>query len=490
MKKIVFALLSSLLLFGFGFSLAAEGKGEAKDSGQPEIVLATADNTYGLSTDPDLQNEITRMIEERTGAIIKPIIPPLASYKDKIATLINSGDVPDVFVISQAMTAIPTMVAREQILDLTGFIAASPALSSLNPSLFQDLKIDGKTYFIPYNYPKAKAIFLRKDLMAQYGVNLSEAPTTEEFAREMKKFVGAGIVPFCFPKWVDNFQYFYNSFGAWGGVYKKDGKFIDGFQTPEMMQALAYVRSLYQSGVLNQEFITTENSAMREKTYTAKAASDIDYVTNYVNYVQNTENARKPTDMHLIYELVGPAGKGGALNEATQTAWVVSSRTKYPEAAVKVIETIVMDPQIYPAFFGLGVENAHYTLDENRMIVPTDRAANSGYKYTLNYLSDSFINIDLKNLPFALSEAMEKGLPLQKAHIDAIQGHLGPNHGADVPVGVSMNYDRVAPTIKSTRESIATKIVVGSVSVQEGMDEYANFWKSIGGDSILQELNK
>ena len=112
------------------YALAAEGKGEAKDSGQPEIVLATADNTYGLSTDPDLQNEITRMIEERTGAIIKPIIPPLASYKDKIATLINSGDVPDVFVISQAMTAIPTMVAREQILDLTGFIAASPALSS------------------------------------------------------------------------------------------------------------------------------------------------------------------------------------------------------------------------------------------------------------------------------------------------------------------------------------------------------------------------
>ena len=490
MKKIINVVLSSLLFFCIGFSVTAEGKNEVSDTGQPTVVLATADNTYGLSTDPDLQNEITKMIEERTGVKIDPIIPPLASYKDKIATLINSGDVPDVFVISQAMTAIPTMVAREQILDLTDYISASPALKSLNPSLFQDLKIEGKTYFIPYNYPKSKAIFLRQDLMDEYGVNLSEAPTTEEFAREMQKFVGKDIIPFCFPKWVDNFQYFYNSFGAWGGVYMKDGKFIDGFQTPEMMEALAYVHELYESGVLNQEFITTENSAMREKTYTAKAASDIDYVTNYVNYVQNTENAEKPTDMHLIYELVGPEGKGGALNEATQTAWVVSSKTKYPDAAVKVIETIVMDPQIYPAFFGLGVEGTHYTLDENRMIVPTEKASNSGYKYTLNYLSDSFIDIDLDNLPFALSPAMEKGLPAQKAHIDGIQGHLGPNHGADVPVGVSMNYDRVAPTIKSTRESIATKIVVGSVSVQEGMDEYANFWKSIGGDSILKELNK
>ena len=88
--------------------------------------------------------------------------------------------------------------------------------------------------------------------MEQYGVNLSSTPTTEEFRREMAKFVGTGVVPFCFPKWVDNFQYFYNSFGAWGGVYLKDGKYIDGFQTPEMEAALSYLRQLYVDGILNQ----------------------------------------------------------------------------------------------------------------------------------------------------------------------------------------------------------------------------------------------
>lgn len=456
----------------------------------PTIVIATADNTYGLSTDPSLQAELTKAIEERTGVKISPIVPPLASYTDKLSTLINSGDVPDAFAVSQAMSRIPVMVAREQIVDLTDYIADSPVLSTLDPSLFDDLRIDGRVYHVPYNYPKSKAIFVRKDIMERYGINLSSTPTTEEFLTEMSKLVGTGIIPFMFPKWVDNFQYFYNSFGAWGGVYRDGtGKFIDGFQEPQMREALTYLNRLYKAGVINQEFITTENSAMREKTYTAQAGASIDYVTNYVNYVQNTTAADKYTEMHLIYEIIGPRGEGGSLNEAVQTGWAISSKSKNPAAAFRVIETIVMDPEIYPAFYGIGLEGHHYTLDGNGAIVATAKAANSGYKYTLNYLSDSFIDIDLENLPFTLSPEMQKGLPLQIAHIREGQGHLGPNHSADVPVGASLTYDRVSASIKSTRESIAAKIIIGSSTLDEGMREYENFWKSIDGPRILADLN-
>ncbi len=489
MKKTKRLLVTLSILLIALVALAAAGQKDSKSSSIPTITLATADNTYGLSTDPELQGAITALLESKTGTKINPIIPPLASYTDKLATLINSGDIPDLFVIAQAMSKVPTMVARGQLLELTDYIKKSPALSAIDPNLFKDLQIDGKIYFVPYNYPKSKALFLRKDLMEQYGVSLSSTPTTEEFRREMAKFVGTGVVPFCFPKWVDNFQYFYNSLGAWGGVYLKDGKYIDGFQTPEMEAALSYLRQLYVDGILNQEFLTTENSHMREKTYTAQAAASIDYVTNYVNYVQNTTAANKPTEMHLIYKVIGPNGDGGSLNEATQTALLVSARTPYPDAAVKVLETIVTDPEVYPAFFGIGLEGKHYTLNADREIVPTTQAANSGYKYTLNYLSDSFIDIDINNLPFALTKNLQQALPAQIGHIKTMAGHLGPNHAADVPVGISDAYDRVVPSIKSTRESIAAKIIVGSVTLQQGMAEYENFWKSINGPKILEELN-
>lgn len=484
MKKgllvVLFVAMSLSMVFANG------GKETSKE---PTLVLATADNTYGLSTDPALQQAITDLIKEKSGVSVSPIIPPLASYSDKLATLVNSGDVPDVFSVAQAMVKIPQMVAREQLLDLTDYIKNSDKLSQLNQSIFDTPYIDGKHYFIPYNYPKSKGIYIRQDIMDQYGINLSSTPTTEEFLTEMKKLVGTGITPFTFPKWVDNFQFFYNSFGAWGGILLQDGQYIDGFQTQEMQDALAYLHRLYAEGVLNKEFITTENSQMREKTYTAQSAADIDYITNYINYVQQTAAAGKPTEMHVIYELIGPNGDGGALNEATQTAWVISSKTKNPDKAFKLVETIVTDPDLYPAFYGIGIEGSHYTLDEDGNIVPTSKASNSGYKYTLNYLSDSFLNIDIENLPFTLNPGMIDGLYQQRAHIQAVQDHLGPNHASDVPVGVSDAYDRVSPSIKSTRESIAAKIVIGTVTLEQGMAEYANFWKSINGPQILAELN-
>jgi putative aldouronate transport system substrate-binding protein len=488
LKKFLVGLVPVMLIMA-GFSVFANGTGEKQETSVPPLVLATADNTYGLSTDPDLQQSITDMIKDKTGIVVSPIIPPLASYPDKLATLINSGSVPDLFVVSQAMVKIPQMVARDQIIDLTDYIKHSPFLSHLDPSLFSAPQINGKTYFVPYNYPKSKAIYLRRDVMQKYGIRLSHTPTTEEFRTEMKKLVGTDVVPFTFPKWIDNFQYFYNSFGAWGGVYLSGGKYVDGFQEPRMAKALAYLQQLYTDGILNKEFLTTENSMMREKTYTAQSASDIDYVTNYINYVQNTAAAQKPTDMFLIYKLVGPDGNGGSLNEATQTAWVVSSKTKHPKEAVRLIEAIVTDPELYPAFYGIGLKGYHYELGNNGIIVPTKKAANSGYKYTLNWVSDSFLNVNIDTLPFALDKSMIAGLKAQREYIHAAQPNLGPNHSSDVPVGISDEYDRIGPSIKSTRESIATKIVVGTVTLEQGLNEYRNFWKSIDGDRILRDLN-
>lgn len=487
MKKMVFVAMVGFTAMSF---VCAQGaKEESATEGPVTIKLMTADNTYGLASDPELQAAISDLIFQKTGVKVDPIIPPLSSFKDKLATVVNSGDMPDVMSPSQAMVTVPQMVARGQVLDLTDYIKNSEKLKMIDPAMFAQPDTGDKNYFVPYNFPKSKGIYVRKDIIDQYGLKLSSTPTTEEFRTEMKKLLGTGVQPFTFPKWIDNFQFFYNSFGAWGGVYMKDGKFIDGFQTPEMKEALTYLHELYEEGIINKEFITTENSQMREKTYTAQSAADIDYMTNYINYVQQTAAAGKPTEMQILYKLVGPRGEGGSLNEATQTAWVISSKTKHPKEAFKVIEAIVTDPELYAAFYGVGVKDKHYTLDANGGIVPTDRAKNSGYKYTLNYLSDAFCPIDLDNMPYKLNDMLKAGIVKQRETIKAATPYLGPNHSADVPVGLSDEYDRVNPSIKSTRESIVSKIVVGSVTVDQGMAEYENFWKSINGPAILDELN-
>lgn len=450
------------------------------------LTICSADNTFGLSTDPDLQQSVLKMVEEKCGVQLEAIIPPISSYNDKLETMMAGGDVPDIFCISQAMTRLPNYVAREQTLKLNDLIASSEALSAIDQSHFNALAINDGIYAIPYYYPRVKCLFLRKDIMEKYDIQLSETPTTEEFITEMSKLKGTGIIPFSFPKWIDNFQYFLNSFGAYAGIYKNaEGQYVDGMQEPQMVDGLNYLRELYTSGVMDQEFITTENATMREYVYTGKAASDIDYVANYSNYISQSEAAGAYSDVQPIYMLVGPDGKGGGLNESIQTAWCISSDCKDPEAAMRVIEALVTDPALHAAFYNTGVEGQHYTI-ENGVAVATEKAANSGYAIKYNYITDSFIP-DFSSLPYQPDSDMKAALELQRALIDKAMELRGDKQM--IPAGKSDLYDENAASITSYWKEVISQIVLGSVSVEEGLNNYKNFWNSVDGETILKELN-
>lgn len=452
----------------------------------PTLTICSADNTFGLSTDPTMQQAVVTMLEEKAGVKLEAIIPPVSSYNDKLETMMSGGDVPDIFSISQAMTRLPNYVAREQVLCLDDFIKESDALSIVDEEYFNALAIDGHVYDVPYYYPRVKCLFLRTDVMEQYGINLSTTPTTEEFLTEMGKLKGTGIIPFSFPKWIDNFQYFMNSFGAYAGIYKNsEGVYVDGMQEPQMVDALNYLRELYTSGVMDQEFITTENNTMREYVYTGKAASDIDYVMNYSNYISQTKAAGAASDVQPIYMLVGPEGKGGGLNESIQTAWCISSECKDPEAAMRVIEALVTDPEMHAAFYNTGVEDVHYTVD-NGIAVPTEKASNSGYAIKYNYLTDSFIG-DFSTLSYQPDEEMMASITLQQDMIAEAMKYRGDKQM--IPSGLSTLYDETSASITSTWKEVVSQIVLGSASVSDGLKSYKSFWDSVDGDQMLKELN-
>ena len=172
-----------------------------------KLTICAPDNTFGKSTDPDMQQAVIDMLEEKANVDLEAIIPPISSYNDKLETMMAGGDVPDVFSISQAMTRLPNYVAREQLMPLSDLIAKSEKLSAIDQSYYNALAIDGVVYDVPTNYPKVKCLFLRKDIMEKYGINLSTTPTTEEFMTEMSKLKGTGIIPFSFPKWIESFPY-------------------------------------------------------------------------------------------------------------------------------------------------------------------------------------------------------------------------------------------------------------------------------------------
>lgn len=58
-----------------------------------------------------------------------------------------------------------------------------------------------------------------------------------------------------------------------------------------------------------------------------------------------------------------------------------------------------------------------------------------------------------------------------------------------IPSGVSDLFDETSASITNTWKEVISQIVLGSVTVEEGLNSYKNFWDSVDGDTMLLELN-
>ncbi|MBN2546472.1 MAG: extracellular solute-binding protein, partial [Spirochaetes bacterium] len=397
----------------------------AKKRNKSIITVCASDSWWGTSRDPDFQAAVIKRIEKIIGIKIKAIIPTNAQYKEKIGLLLSSGHKPDVFRAFQAMNFVPSYAAQGHIISLDDYIKKSPLASSVDPKIYDLLKVNGKIYFLPFNKPATKNLWMRKDLVEKFGINISGTPTTYEFYREMKKVVAADkkIIPFCFPKFIDNFQFFYNSFGCYANIYPKNGKYIDGFNTSEAKETLIYIKKLYDEGIWDREFITNENNKMRENLIKGIAVADIDYYFRYSFYVYNSISSKTETDFIPIYKLLGPKGFGGNLNEAIQDAWVITNTCENPDMAFKFIEQEVFNPEVRQ-ITSIGLKDFHYSVDERGIAQPRDVAMATGYNLNPQFLFTSYP--DFGNKGFHWSPQVLKSIPKQMLITKEQAKHLGP----------------------------------------------------------------
>lgn len=440
----------------------------------------------GEAVDPELMKEVEKVIEEKTNTDLEVIAPPQSSYNDKLNVMLSSGQIPDIFAIRKAMDNMQVMASRGYTMPMDDLIKNAPEITSMvDPKYLDYLKVGGKLYGVPMYVPLSKVIWLRKDMLDKNGVNLSETPTTEEFYTEMKKLVGKGAIPFTFPKFVDNLPFFFNPFGAYYGIgADKNGKFYDSFNKPEAKEALAYVAKLYKDKIWDQEFLTNENATIREKLFSGKAVSTLDYYNRYIYYGLQSEKVKAPTEFVPVYELKGPRGNGGNLNEAIQDALCISAKSKVADRALDVIKYYVYSEEGVKLRC-LGVKDKHYALDGN-VIKATEKAKNSGYKCDINQFFLYYPKVT--NFGFNWDATTEKLLPQQTKYNEEANKHLGPKY--IVPGGKSVLYDKNLPAYKKKIDEISSKIIMGTVTVDQGYAEYQAFWKSIKGDEMIDQLNK
>lgn len=345
MKKLLSLVLALCLLLSLcAFTASAEEKA-------PEVTWLLE---VGTTSDED--NLVLQEIEKRIGVRVKPIQCSTGDFTAKLNALIASRDLPDMFPTN--LTDAKEFIAEGMLQPLDDLLPeyGQNILTNAGENLTEAPanRIDGSTYMVVSSksgYVNNYAI--RADWLKKLGM---EVPTNlDELYDVLYAFtykdpdgngkddtVGLVLTMTQSPQWEP-------IFGAYGIAYGANALLEDGTVTtymkhPRYLDAVKYLRRLYQDGVMDPEFATMPAMTAHEALWTGRCGTygfqAVGTTNNWYPGRYTFECPEDPAEIFTFARIVGPDGFGGSPKRYPNLTGglVVASTAEHPEAVVKLID--------------------------------------------------------------------------------------------------------------------------------------------------------
>lgn len=360
---------------------------------------------------------------------------------------------------------------------------------------------DGKTYGIPKvaAAPATRMMFIRQDWLDKLGMDV---PTTLDeflqFAEGVKQndMNGDGNPNNEYALAItDNIGWsdvLTGSFGVRPGAWQmRDGQMEPDMIQPEMKEAIAFYKELYDNGYIHKDFVTKKQADRITEIFNGYVGSYGAGANQYGTFSDITKYINQPdAKTTMMIPPQGPRGEAyfEAQSEEIDSIWVIPSTTENPEEVIKFLDWAWGTPEA-EKFFAFGIEGYNYT-EENGEIkydaeapVNVDNQASGFHRSTLNVRGSS-------------RSAVVKYLPeeehIMKGYEDAAKA-VYPHDSLGMPLLDSMvGHPELAPDLwaGSLFYDTFVKLVVGMEDLDEGFDNFVEEWKSRGGNQMIQEATE
>ncbi|MBD2867877.1 extracellular solute-binding protein [Paenibacillus arenilitoris] len=458
---------------------------------------------------------------------------PQDQFDQKFSLSIASGDLPDVMQVD--LTTFEKFREQGILADLSDAYEnyASPALRKIiekdDRFALNSLTYDGKLLGVTGSGTGGtQIVWIRKDWLDN--LKLQPPATLEEFEKVAEAFVnddpnlngkddtyGVILNKNLFGWGFDAKGLFY-SHGSYPNAWLKsaDGSLVSGNVQPETKTALSTLRSWYEKGILDKEFMLADEDKISEDIVVGKVGISFGEWW-YPNWPLNLNKDNDPKAEWIPLQLPSFEGKPGkTLNQRSiSSILVVHKDAKHPEAAIKM------------ANYFLETTKPKYTDKES----PDYKGASNGYIYqwyTPRFYYPGVFDLIMETVSAAVEAGQEKlELPedfpsageAQAVFANAKKFQADPTDNAawgmwysrgarDGGVGFSKKvvddgmvvwdeyFGPPTPTMIERRSSLDKmrdetfmKIIVGSAPVSD-FDKYVEDWKKLGGDDITAEVNE
>ena len=414
--------------------------------------------------------------EKFTGIHLDHQFIPNNEYYDKLKLAFASHEVPEVFDLNGANLAL--YASQGAIKDLTPMLQASDLWDKVDPAIWDAIAIDGKIYAIPKEVPSAACTYVRGDWLEQLGM---DAPKTyDEFLEMIRRFKAE--IPECEigltapgVKSPQNLPEFYQ--GAQYGFYRENGEWKDGFAQDNMAEAMQRMQDAYKEGLLDMEIITNTTSTCRDAWYEGKVGVFNYWSGKWGGTLQDRLEANNEGAIALAIQPVD----GAVYSFATLSGLCISADVsdEKAEQIFKYFIEYMHDGGEGQVLFQSGVEGVHWEQDGDN-VKPLPNLADPSAVTTSVWITPwlSLTPMELTDKKVEQADAVVNSLAITDAV--AVQTPITP---------VSETLNKITSDLELEKADILAKVVMGEMTVEQGVAAYAEVADELNVQKVLDELN-
>lgn len=460
-----------------------------------KISMYISDHSQPVPTGKVMDDPTFKYLAEKTNTDLSVEFLPHGQYADQLKIKYASGTVADVvqsWGIDSELYQNKKLLPLNELLDKYG-----PNLKKNIPKeAWEAVTFDGKIYGIPEgalgNAPSPRVLFVRKDWLDKAGITkLPETP--DEFLDMLRAFRDKDPngnnkkdeIPFTAR---ENFSWIENITGMFGVTPDSptlvNGEVNLGITTPQMKQALAFIRTMVSEKLIDSEFMSNKRNVWEQKIQ-----SDLVGSWNHTNDLawdwQDRLNKSLPGKGANVIAIPTPKAPGvanvGFGMSPYKKVFNITTSAKNPEAIIKLFDWLATEEG--QEFVNFGVPGTTYTKEGGQIKYDKQKDTDSKtitWRPTLLNL----IGYNKEMLTVQVGkEAVEK-LDLaynitQKEGIPVITRGMPSSKSAQ-------KY----PDLKSYGTMFlqaASKIMLGDQPI-EYFDEFVKNWRAQGGNEIIKEM--
>lgn len=400
-------------------------------------------------------------------------------YYQNLDLAFASKSAPDVFNLA-GQDKLPIYAKQGALADITDLVKSSKLYDEIDQKVWDSVTVDGKIYGVPFEVGTGTVTYIRKDWLDRVG--LKEPTTYDEFINMLKAFkeqIPECTIPYTAPGLYENgacnyLREFYQN--ANPDFVKVDDKWVDGMAEDNMKDALKRMQEAYKDGLIDLEVVTNTTSACRDKWYSGNVG-----VFNYWagQWAVSIADRVKVNDSNAVVEPID-AIKETSYNICVPAVTCISSSCKNKEGAYKYFVEYMHDGGEGQVLFDNGVEDLHWKQDGDKL-VKLPKLSNE------NELNEkAFIAPDLAPTKLQLTD---KKIDTDERLTNSLK-LLNKDGKQQITQPSSKKLTKISSDLTALKSQIISKVVMGDMTVDEGIDKYKNEAKNLGVDEVLKEMNE